>query len=195
MFSLARRPLSGTPLAMLALVAALAAAATPRAAAAAKEAEGGGKRAYCDFERAVLETDEGKAASAKFKAERESRQAKVTKMEADLRAKKESLDKGGALMKAETRQQKEEEWQREVIEFQKLAVELEQELAESRHTLTHDLRKKVRTVVEKILDRDGYDDIMNTGNSNTGEIVLAYKRHRDITDLVIREYNRQFAKK
>ena len=49
---------------------------------------------------------------------------------------------------------------------------------------------KRQIVIARIGDRDGYMMILDIG-----ETVLYYKRHMDLTDQVVKEYNAQFGKK
>jgi len=83
-----------------------------------------------------------------------------------------------------------DELQREFMEVQKVYMQLQQELVESEGQLTQEIGKKLRTVIEKMGDRDGYLVILNIGDT-----VLYSKRHMDVTDEIIKEYNKQFGKK
>ena len=147
-------------------------------------------RRYVDVARALNEVEEGKAAKQKLKSDLESRQKRITLMETELKEKKDSFDKQSAMMKPEARAQKQEELQGQMYELQKVVMQLEQELMDSQNQVTGDIGKKLRLVVEKIGDKEGYDEVVNIGDT-----VIYYKRHLEITDDVIRAYNRQYSAK
>jgi outer membrane protein len=148
------------------------------------------KIGYVDMARALNEVEDGKAAKAKLKGDFDQKQQKLDKMQTDLKAKKDEFEKRASMMKPDAKQAKQEELQREFMEVQKTYMQLQQELVESEGHITQEIGKKLRSVIEKIGDRDGYMVILNIGDT-----VLYNKRHMDVTDEVIREYNKQFGKK
>lgn len=148
------------------------------------------KVGYVDMARSLNEVEDGKTAKAKLKTEFDQKQQKLDKMQTDLKAKKDEFDKRAAMMKPDAKQAKQEELQREYMEVQKVYMQLQQELVESEGQITQDIGHKLRGIIEKIGDRDGYQAILNLG-----EGVLYSKRHQDMTDDVIREYNKQYGKK
>ncbi len=167
-------------------LAALAIVCTALPARAAEEPKIG----YVDMARSLNEVEDGKSAKARLKTEFEAKQKKLDRMQTDLKSKKEDFEKRAGMMKADVRQQKQEELQREFMEVQKVYMQLQQELMESENHITQDIGKKLRAIIAKIGDRDSYLVILNTGDT-----VLYNKRHMDMTDDVIREYNKQFGKK
>ena len=148
------------------------------------------KIGYVDMARALNEVEDGKLAKAKLKSEFEKKQQQLDKMQTDLKASKEEFEKRAGMMKAEAKQAKQEELQRGLMEVQKTYMQLQQELMESETQVTSEIGKKIRAVIEKIGDRDGYLMVLNMGDT-----VLYYKRHMDMTDEVIRDYNKQYGKK
>lgn len=148
------------------------------------------KVGYVDMARSLNEVEDGKTAKAKLKSEFDQKQQKLDKMQTDLKGKKDEFDKRAAMMKPDAKQVKQEELQREYMEVQKVYMQLQQELVESEGQITQDIGHKLRGIIEKIGDRDGYQAILNLG-----EGVLYSKRHQDMTDDVIREYNKQYGKK
>lgn len=148
------------------------------------------KIGYVDMARALNDVEDGKQAKAKLKVDFEAKQKKLDKMQNDLREKKEAFDKRVAMMKPEARQDKEAELQRAMMEVQQTYMQLQQELVESEGQLTQTIRKKLQAVIDRVGDKDSYFLILNTGDT-----VLYNKRHMDLTDDLIREYNKQYTKK
>lgn len=150
----------------------------------------GDKVGYVDLAQALNDVEDGKAAKAKLKADFEGKQQKLDKMQGDFKAKKDDFDKRQSMMKAEARAATQEDLQREYMELQKTYMQLQQDLMERENQVTQDIGKKLKTVIEKIGDRDGYSQILNIGDT-----VVYYKRHQDITSQVVQEYNKQYGKK
>ncbi len=148
------------------------------------------KFGYVDMARALNEVEEGKTAKAKLKSDFDQKQVKLDKMQNDFKAKKDDFDKRSAMMKSDARQSKQDELQREMMDLQKTFMQLQQELVDSQTAITDEIGKKLRSVIEKIGDRDGYALVMNIGDT-----VLYHKRHQDLTEDVIRDYNKQYGKK
>ena len=73
---------------------------------------------------------------------------------------------------------------------QRLGFDMGRELMAKEGEIKQGIFGKIRKVVDRIGDRDAYDMILTIGDT-----VLYHKRHRDITDDVVRAYNKQYAKK
>ena len=164
--------------------------ASAKTAPAPEPAEAGLKFGFIDMARALNEVNDGKTAKAKLKSDFELKQKKLDKMQTDLREKKEAYDKRKSMMKPEAQQAKEADLQQSLMEVQQVYMQLQQELVESEGQVTQEIRKKLQAILDRMGDRDAYFVIMNTGDA-----VLYHKRHMDITDDVIREYNKQYTSK
>lgn len=146
------------------------------------------KLGYIDMARALNDVEDGKSAKTRLKSDFDEKQKKLDKMQQDLKAKKEEFDKKSAMMNADVKAQKQDELQRSYVELQRNYMEMQKELSERESQLTSEIADKIRRVIAMIGDRDGYNVILNIGDT-----VLYYKRHLDITDEVVREYNKQHA--
>ncbi len=163
----------------------LLAAATAHAQGAAEKPL---KIGYIDMARALNDVEDGKSAKTRLKSDFDEKQKKLDKMQQDLKAKKEDFDKKSAMMNADVKSQKQDELQRSYVELQRNYMEMQKELSEREAQLTSEIADKLRRVIAMIGDRDGYNVILNIGDT-----VLYYKRHLDITDEVVREYHKQHA--
>ena len=148
------------------------------------------KIAYVDMAQALNDVEDGKAAKARLKADFEGKQQRLDKMQTDLKAKKEEFDKKSSMMKPEIRQSSQEDLQRQFMELQQTYMKLQQELMDKEGQITQEIGRKIKTVIDKIGDRDGYTMILNIGDT-----VMYYKRHQDITQQVVLEYNKQYGGK
>ena len=147
------------------------------------------KVAYVELARALNEVHDGKTAKAKLKKQFEAKQKKLDAEQKRLKGKKDDFDKRVATMRPEVRSQKEQELQRELMQLQQTYVQMQRELMGEEPRLTRDISERIKAVVGKIGDRDGYTMLLNIGES-----VLYHKRHMDITDDVVAAYNKQYLK-
>ena len=147
------------------------------------------KLGYVDMPRALNEVQDGKNAKAKLKKQFEAKQMKLDAEQKRLKGKKDDFAKRVATMRPEVRSQKEQELQRELMQLQQTYVQMQRELMGEETRLTRDISERIKAVVGKIGDRDGYTMILNIGES-----VLYHKRHMDITDDVVAAYNKQYLK-
>jgi Skp family chaperone for outer membrane proteins len=75
------------------------------------------------------------------------------------------------------------------MELKQTYARLQKELLAEENKLTVRIGGRITKIVEKVGDRDGYNLILNIGDT-----VLYYKRHHDITDEVVKLYNQQYGK-
>ena len=148
------------------------------------------KIAYIDMNRALNEVEDGKAAKAQLKKDFDGKQKQLDSLQKELKAKKDDFDKKAAMMKPEVRSEKQEELQKSFIDLQQTYSKLQKELLDRESELTQQIYGKIRKIIEKMGDREGYSIVLDIGNT-----VLYYKRHMEITDDVVKEYNGQFSAK
>ena len=168
----------------LPLIAAIALGALSIAAPAhAQDAKVG----YVDMARAFNELEDSKQAKDALKKDFDVKQKQLDEAQNKLKAKKDDFDAKSAMMKPDVKQQKQDELQKDFATLQQTYMQLQQDLSKREGALVQDITRKLRKVVEKVGDRDGYAMILDIGDT-----VLYYKRHLDITDQIIREYNKEY---
>jgi outer membrane protein len=165
----------------------LAAIALGAFSAAAAPAHADDKVGYVDMARAFNELEDSKQAKEALKKDFDGKQKQLDEAQNKLKSKKDDFDAKSSMMKPEVRQQKQDELQKDFATLQQTYMQLQQDLSKREGALVQDITRKLRKVVEKLGDRDGYTMIFDIGES-----VLYYKRHQDITDQVIREYNKEY---
>jgi outer membrane protein len=163
----------------LAAVAAVLSLALPVAASA--EA----KLAYVDYQRILLEVDDGKAAKARLQKWLDDRQKEIDKEQEALRKEKELLDKQASAMSEETRIQKATDLQKKIME---LAQKWEKSRAEAANKERQEMEPivgKIDQVIASIAARDGLAFVLEKRESG---IVFAQTQY-DLSNEVIRTYN------
>lgn len=166
----------------LATVCAVALASTP---AFAKDF----KVAYVNVQRIVNEVNEAKRARTKLKKDFENKQKKLDQLQKNFEKEMASFEKGKGLMKPEVRMQTEARLKQKYTELHQTLMKLQGELAKQEAAMAQSIHGKIRKIVEAIGDRDGYNLILD--NSEMKGTVLFFKRHLDLTDTVISNYNKK----
>ena len=142
------------------------------------------KIGYVDLQRALEETDEGKKAKAKLKADFEKKQKDLDTRQEELKKEKADFDKQAPILKPEALQAKQASMQQKLISLQETYVRLQKELQEREATETGRIFKKMKTVIAVIAEKEGVQYVFE---ANTG--ILYAPPSLDLTNELIRKYN------
>ncbi len=164
----------------LAAMAAVLSLALPVAASAADM-----KVAYVDYQRILLEVDDGKAAKARLQKWLDDRQSEINKEQDALRKEKELLDKQASAMSEETRIQKATDLQKKVFDLAQKWEKARAEAANKERQEMEPIVGKIDQVISSIAARDGLTFVFEKRESG---IVFALNQY-DLSNEVIRSYN------
>jgi outer membrane protein len=142
------------------------------------------KIGYVDLQRALEETEDGKKAKAKLKADFDRKQKELDDKQEELKKMKEALDKKATLMKPEALQKEQADFQNRFVELQQTYARLQRDLASKEQDATRGIFTKLQMVVGRIAERDHFDVILEKNSA-----VVWGKPSLDITNEVIRLYN------
>lgn len=164
----------------------LAVLATALAAAPAARAEF--KLGFVDFQRALRETDEGKAATANLKKDFDEKQKVLTSRSEEVKRLQEDLQRQGALLTPEAKMAKGAELERKMMEAQELYMKLQQELSVKERDAMRPLNDKMMVLAREIAQADGFTVIVDRSESG-----LVYAPESlDLTNELIRKFNARF---
>ena len=164
----------------LAAVAAALTLALPLAASAQNL-----KLGYVDYQRVLLEVEDGKAAKVRLQKWLDDRQKEIDREQEALRKDKELLDKQASAMSEDARMQKAGELQKKVME---LAQKWDKDRAEAANRERQEMEPiigKIDQVIELIAKRDGFTFVFEKRDSG---LVYAQTQY-DLTNEVMRSYN------
>jgi outer membrane protein len=142
------------------------------------------KLAYVDLQRALEETDDGKKAKAKLKADFDRKQDELNKKQDDLKKASDEFEKGKDMMKPDAVAKKQAELQNRLVELQQTYARLQRDLATKEQDATRGIFTKLQQVVGTIAERDHFDMVLERNSA-----VVWGKASLDITNEVIRMYN------
>lgn len=143
-----------------------------------------GKYAFVDLQRALEETEDGKKAKAKLKADFDKKQKELDDKQEELKKMKDALDKKASLMKPEALQKESKDFQDRFVELQSTYQRLQQDLAKKEQDATRNIFSKLQTVVGQIAEREHLSMVLEKNAA-----VVWGQPSLDITNEVIRMYN------
>ena len=148
----------------------------------------GPKIGYVNLQVALNESGKGKRAKEQFKKEVEKLQKGLEKQRDDLESLKEQLEKKASVMKESERTELEEDYRRRLRDFERSYKDSQADLQRKDNELTAGILQELQEVVVKYGEREKFDLILET----TSSAVLYGSEKGDLTDAIIREYNRNY---
>lgn len=142
-----------------------------------------------DAQKILDNTKAGKKAKATMEEYVKSRQKIIDLEEQDIKKLEDELVKQGPVLSAEAKKDKQETFQRKMLDYQKKVAELNKEVQSKKKEVLEDFNKILEQVVKNIAEKDGYTVILDR-NSEGGVIVYA-KESVDLTDKVIQEFDKR----
>jgi len=159
------------------------AAAIPMTFSAVAHAEV--KIAYVNFQKALGELDEAKAARARLESLKDQKQKDLDKAQDGLKHDQETFQKQASTMTDQVRQQKAEDLQKRIIDLQQNFEKGRQELAQKEGDEFGPILQKMRNVVAAIAQKEGFTMVFEING-------IAYAPDSlDLTNQLIRIYNEQ----
>jgi len=150
----------------------------------ARVAHADDKIAYVDLQRALEETNDGKAAKARLKSDFDKKQKELDDKQEELKKAKEDFDKKSALMKEDARNKAAQELQSRFMQLQDTFGRLQKDLGAKEQEATRGILARLSQVVQKIAERDHFSLVLERSSA-----VVWGAPSLDITNEVIRTYN------
>ncbi len=153
---------------------------------AARLAQADDKIAFVDLQRALEETNDGKTAKSRLKADFDQKQKELDAKQEELKKMKEALDKKAAMMKPEALQKEQADFQQRFAQLQETFMRLQKDLAQKEQDATRGILARLSQVVGKIAEREHFAMVLERSSA-----VVYGQPSLDITNEVIRMYNSQ----
>jgi len=142
----------------------------------------------------VLESSQGgKQIQEKMEEFVSSRQKIIDLEEKELRELEAELKQQIELLSPEAKRTRQEEFQRKLLNYQKKARDLNNEVQGKKVDSLKSFNRKMEVVIKTIAEKEGYDFVLDTGHE--GGVVLYAKETYDITAKIIVTLDEATAKK
>ncbi len=145
------------------------------------------KIAIISVQTAILNTQEGKKASAEMQTKFNPRQEALKKMQADIQAMQDQMKKGSATMSDDAKNKLARDIDSKTKTFQRDADELNADIEQENGRLMQDLGTKMQAVWEQYLPQNGYALLIDVSSQQTP--VMWASSSVDITREIINLYD------
>jgi len=89
------------------------------------------------------------------------------------------------------KQEKQGQFQAKLEAYQRRLADFNREIQQKQRELVAEYMKKVQAAAEVVGEKNGYVAIIDKGNDTTMKIVLYYQPALDVTDQMVKEFDRQ----
>ena len=134
----------------------------------------------------------GGRALAGLKEHAQARQTVMMNDQKELESLKKDFESTQDKMTDEERKRQQERLGQKFQEWQKRGQEFQQELGEKQKDLVQEYMKKIQEATTIVAKRHGFDVVIDKGSENTLKIVLYHRDGLDLTNEVIKEFNKRF---
>ena len=139
----------------------------------------------------VLEKSKaGKKALDGLKEYVSTRQKLLSRDEEELRNTEKTLKESVSKLSEGEKKEKEAQFRTKIQEYQKRAQEFNQELQGKQKELVDDYMKRIATATQTVAEKGGFSIVVDKGSEQTIKIVIYSKDTIDLTDQVIKEFDR-----
>jgi outer membrane protein len=140
---------------------------------------------------AVLEKSKaGKKALDGLKEYVSTRQKLLSRDEEDLRNTEKTLKEAAPKLSEGEKKEKEAQFRSKIQDYQKRAQEFNQELQGKQKELVDDYMKRIASATQTVAEKGGFSIVVDKGSEQTIKIVIYSKDTIDLTDQVIKEFDR-----
>jgi outer membrane protein len=172
--------------AMRALAAAVLIAAAAGTAAAAEF-----KVAVVDQQQVMERSKAGKRALDGLKEFSASRQRIVSADDEELKKLEDELKSQESTINEAQKREKQELFRTKFENYQRRLQDFNREIQGKQKELADEYQKKIEQATAAVAEKGGYSVVMDKGNVNTMRIVIYNSNAIDITDAVVKEFDRQ----
>ncbi len=139
----------------------------------------------------VLEKSKaGKKALAGLKEYVSTRQKLLARDEEDLRNYEKQLKEQAAKLSEKEKKDKETQFRAKIQDYQKRAQEFNQDLQRKQKELVDDYMKKISVATQTVAQKGRFALVVDKGSEQTVKIVIYNKDTIDLTEQVIKEFDR-----
>jgi outer membrane protein len=145
------------------------------------------KIAIVDMQKALNLSEAGKTAKAKLGEKFAKIKKDLGERQQEIEKLKKELEKQSLMLSLEAKRDKEKEYERKLRDFKDLYQDYKEEMNKAEYEAIQPIFHDIQQVAEEIRKKEGYSIIFDKNSSG----VVCYKKEIDITDTVIKLYNKE----
>jgi len=143
-----------------------------------------------DIQRVLLSVSQGKKVRDQLKGEFEKKKKVLDKEQEKIKKMQQDFQKQSLVMSDKAKMDKERELQEAIMKLQQKSLGFQKEIQEMENKMKAPIIERVRKVVENVSKNEKLDV---TFEASTAPVVYA-KNEKDITEMVIKSYDKKFPK-
>jgi outer membrane protein len=154
-------------------------------------ADAGFKLGVLDPQTVLEKSASGKRALAGLKDYAGAKQKVLAGDEEELKTLEKALKDQESGLSENARKEKQGQFRAKLADYQRKGQEFQQELAQKQKELVDEYMKKIQAATKTVAEKGGYSLVVDKGSDTTLKIVIFHKDAIDLTDQVIKEFDRQ----
>jgi outer membrane protein len=147
------------------------------------------KVAVMNQQAVVEQSKAGKRALEELKAYSMTRQKIINADDQELKELQQAIQ--DEKLTDSAKQEKQGQFQAKLEAYQRRLADFNREIQQKQRELVAEYMKKVQAAAEVVGEKNGYVAIIDKGNDTTMKIVLYYQPALDVTDQMVKEFDRQ----
>lgn len=143
-------------------------------------------------QQAVIERSKaGKAALEEIKAYQATRQKIINADEQELKELEQAIQDPNSKLSEVAKQEKQEQFRTKVEAYQRRLQDFNREVQQKQRDMAAEYSKKIADAAQAVAQKEGFVAVLDKGNESMFRIVLYNQPALDVTDLVVKEFDRQ----
>lgn len=143
-------------------------------------------------QQAVIERSKaGKAALEEVKAYQATRQKIINVDEQELKELEQAIQDPNSKLSEGAKQEKQEQFRTKVEAYQRRLQDFNREVQQKQRDMAAEYSKKIADAAQAVAQKEGFVAVLDKGNESMFRIVLYNQPALDVTDLVVKEFDRQ----
>lgn len=149
------------------------------------------KIAVMDQQAVIERSKVGKAALEEVKAYQATRQKIITADEQELKELEQAIQDPNSKLSEAAKQEKQEQFRSKVEAYQRRLQDFNREIQQKQREMAMEYSKKIADAAQAVAQKEGFVAVLDKGNESMFRIVLYHQPALDVTDLVVKEFDRQ----
>ena len=145
-----------------------------------------------DPQKVIEKSKAGSRALASLKEHAKARETVMKNDQKELEKLQEDLKATQGKLSAEEQKAKQERFSQKFQGWQKRGQEFQAELGQKQKELVQEYMKKISEATSIVAKRHGFDIVVDKGSENTFQIVMYHRNGLDLTNEVIKEFNKRY---
>lgn len=143
-------------------------------------------------QQAVMERSKaGKAALESVKSYSMTRQKIINADEQELEDLKQALEDPNGKLGEAAKQEKQEQFRGKIEAYERRLQDFNREIQQKQRDMVAEYAKKIADAAQAVAQKEGYLAILDKGSDAIFRIVLYHQPALDVTDLIVKEFDRQ----